>query len=260
MQSWTRSFLSDSNSRELLRPWMNLTLTREVKSWLRRGKRDRMNPSNVPSQSVSSKTRAHLKRLTKTFPSLPSGVEIPTASCHPPHPQTSKGYTVSLSYATPSPLSRSFTLGVVSSVKEPSCEDTEQELKERVYRSALSVVDLEHIRHTFPILVNQNPQPSSTPLSLQMNNQKPPRLLKATRLQEITSPLLLVEILPTAPPPLPWINQRLNIAPKPSPHQLPARRACCPIVHTHPSHYHDNHEKQGKRRRGKPRNKNKLVP
>ena len=32
-----------------------------------------------------------------------------------------------------------------SSVREPACEDTEEELRERVYRSTLSAVDIEHI-------------------------------------------------------------------------------------------------------------------
>ena len=203
--------------------------------------------------------------LPKFTLSLPSGIEFTTASSHPSRPETSQGYTVSLSYATPSPLSRSFTLRVVSSVKEPPCEDTEQELEERIYRSALSAFDPEQIKHTFPmvripcILVNHNLQPPSIRSSLQVNDRKPPRLLKTTQSQEITPPLLLVGI-PSATPPPSWMNRRLNITPKPSPHQLPAGGTCCPIVYTHPSHYRDDHERQGRRRRGKPKNKNKLIP
>jgi len=59
-------------------------------------------------------------------------------------------------------LSRRFTQLTVLSVKEPPCEDTEEELKERTYRSALSAVNLEQISHTFPMvrissLANQIP-------------------------------------------------------------------------------------------------------
>jgi len=41
---------------------------------------------------------------------------------------------------------------IVFSVKEPPCEDTEQELEERAYRSALSAVDLDQIRHIFSMV------------------------------------------------------------------------------------------------------------
>ena len=40
----------------------------------------------------------------------------------------------------------------VFSVKEPPCEDTEEELKERTYRSALSAINLEQISHMFPMV------------------------------------------------------------------------------------------------------------
>ena len=55
---------------------------------------------------------------------------------------------------------------IVCSVKEPSCEDTEQEFEERVSRSVLSAVDLEQIQHTFPMVriycvrVNQMSNPN----------------------------------------------------------------------------------------------------
>ena len=40
----------------------------------------------------------------------------------------------------------------VFSVKEPPCEDTEQEFEERVHRSALSAVDLKQIERTFSMV------------------------------------------------------------------------------------------------------------
>lgn len=52
----------------------------------------------------------------------------------------------------PSPFSRKFTQVIIFSVEEPPCEDTEQELKDRVYRSALSAVNLEQIEHRFPMV------------------------------------------------------------------------------------------------------------
>ena len=61
---------------------------------------------------------------------------------------------------------------IAFSVKEPPCEDTEQELKERVHRSALSAVDLEKIKHTFStvripcILTNQIPDLNTCVCSL----------------------------------------------------------------------------------------------
>ena len=38
------------------------------------------------------------------------------------------------------------------SAQERPCEDTEQELKERIYRSALSAVDLDQIKHAFLVV------------------------------------------------------------------------------------------------------------
>lgn len=52
----------------------------------------------------------------------------------------------------PSPFSRQLTQVIIFSVKEPPCEDTEQELKDRVYRSVLSAVNLEQIEHRFPMV------------------------------------------------------------------------------------------------------------
>ena len=55
----------------------------------------------------------------------------------------------------------------VSSAGEPSCEDTEQELRERVFRSTLSAVDLEQIKSIFPVVglfyirENQIPVPNA---------------------------------------------------------------------------------------------------
>jgi hypothetical protein len=168
-------------------------------------------------------------------------------------------------FAVSSPFSRRFAQVVIFSVKEPPCEDTEQELKERVYRSALCAVDLEQIKHTLwmvrmlRILVKQIPDPICS--SLQVNDWKPPRLLKTTsQSQTTTAPLLLLETPPTAPLPLPWINQRLNVPPEPSPHRLPIKGTCCPIVFVDPSRHRDSREKKGRRRRGMPKNKNKLVP
>ncbi|KAF9649886.1 hypothetical protein BDM02DRAFT_3185961 [Thelephora ganbajun] len=130
-------------------------------------------------------------------------------------------------------------------VKEPPCEDTEQEFKGRVYRSALSAVDLEQIKHTFSMA----------------GDRKPPRLLKTiSRSQTTAAPLLLLEISPAAPLPAPWINPRSRVPPKASPHQLPVNGACCPVIQTNPPHCPGRHKKKGGRGRGKAKNKNKLFP
>ena len=56
---------------------------------------------------------------------------------------------------------------IVSSAGEPSCEDTEQELRERAFRSTLSAVDLEQIKSIFPVVglfyihENQIPVPNT---------------------------------------------------------------------------------------------------
>ena len=55
-------------------------------------------------------------------------------------------------FATPSPFSKQLTQVFVFSVKEPPCEDTEQEFEERVHRSALSAVDLKQIERTFSMV------------------------------------------------------------------------------------------------------------
>ena len=86
------------------------------------------------------------------LPSFSSRIEITATSCHLFDPETSQGCTVSLPMRHLRPLSRQFTQVTVSSVKEPPCEDTEEEHKERTYRSALSAVNLEQINHMFPMV------------------------------------------------------------------------------------------------------------
>ena len=165
-------------------------------------------------------------------------------------------------FVTSSPFARSFPHVIVFSVKEPPSEDTEREFEERVSRSVLSAVDFERIKCAFPMVriycihTNQIPNPP-----LQVNDRKPLRLLKTnSQPQNTTAPLLVLEVPLTMPLPPPWINRRLNVPPKPSPHQLPIGGFCCPIVLADPSHNHDSHEKKRRRKRGKPKNKNRLVP
>jgi hypothetical protein len=68
---------------------------------------------------------------------------------------------------TPLPFSMEVAQMIVSSGGEPSCEDTEQELRERVFRSALSAVDVDQIKRIFPVVglfyiqENQIPGPNS---------------------------------------------------------------------------------------------------
>ncbi|KAF9790941.1 hypothetical protein BJ322DRAFT_1104586 [Thelephora terrestris] len=131
----------------------------------------------------------------------------------------------------------------VKSVREPKFEDTEQEFRERASRAALSAVDLEQIERAFGMA----------------NEGKLPRLLQPTPPAQTTlAPLLLLEVPSIAPPRLPWVNPRLNAHPKPSPHELNNKEICCPIVSAAPPHGLDTRKKGG-RRRGKPKNKNKLV-
>jgi len=48
--------------------------------------------------------------------------------------------------------SKRFTQVIVFGFEEPPCKDTEQELKERIYRSALSAADLDQINDLFPMV------------------------------------------------------------------------------------------------------------
>lgn len=211
---------------------------------------------------MSLHLRAHFKQATK-FASKPSDWY---QNHYPLVPSISPPNLPRLYRKSSSPFSKQFTQVIVFSVKEPSCEDTEQELKERVYRSALSAVDHEQIKQTFlvvrtPFILANQTSDSKARICLQANDWKRTRLLKTTSQSgKPTSPLLLLEIPPTASLPMPWINPRLDVPPKPSPHQLPIKAVCCPIVFTAPPHRRDSRERKGKRRRGKPKNKNKLVP
>jgi hypothetical protein len=107
-----------------------------------------MNPRNIPSKSVSSDTHVH-PSAHKIFSKPSVWYRNRCRLVHLSHPKTSQGYAVSLSYLAPSLFSKPFTRVIVFSVKERLCEDTEQGLKERVYRSALSAVDLRQIKYTF---------------------------------------------------------------------------------------------------------------
>ena len=196
--------------------------------------------------------------------SLPFSIEIPTPTCHPSHPKASQSYTVSL----PSGYRRVyFTQVAVVSVKEPPCEDTKRELKERVYRSGLVAVDIEQIKREFSAVrvhrigLIQIPGLNANVRPFQVCDRKPLRLVPtSSRSQTTASPLLLFEIPLAAPPSSPWVNPRLNVPPKTSPHKLPTKGICCPVVLVDPSRQLRSQEKKGKRRRRKPENKNKLVP
>ena len=85
-----------------------------------------------PKPSVWYRSRYRLVSST-------SALNLPRSHCKSP-------------FVTSSPFARSFPHVIVSSVKEPPSEDTEQELEERVSRSALSAVDLEQIKYTFSMV------------------------------------------------------------------------------------------------------------